>query len=200
MLQYKFSRNEWNKNDFFYAYSPACLDRVEFKQEEDCIISGIGKSFLGYEYISIVNRQTQRSGVCLHTECSFERFGAPLIVFSDDIQTNERGERIYGKYFEIVAYEEGINIWKILPYPENQDCPIKPTLLATKKFAVAGNTRIDMKVQIDKDCIKTWVNEEFLEVEVEDLPTTEFWVGITACEGINRFYSFTIDNAFKKTE
>ena len=130
----------------------------------------------------------------MQTECSFEKFGAPLIVFSDDIQVNEKGEWIYGKHFEVVAYEEGINIWKIVPFPENVDRPIKPTLLASKKFAIADNSRITIKVQVVGGFIKTWVNGEFLEIEENDLPKDELWVGITACEGINRFYSFGIED------
>ena len=35
---------------------------------------------------------------------------------------------------------------------------------------------------------------EYLEVKVADLPKDSFWVGITACEGINRFYDLKIED------
>lgn len=191
---YTFNKDGWNKEDFRYAYSPACFDRVEFKQEDDCVVNGTGKSLFGYEYVSILERIARKTGVRVQTECSFEKFGAPLIVFSDDIQVNERGEWIYGKHFEVVAYEEGINIWHIVPCYENKERPIKPTLLASKKFNIDANSRIVIKLEVLKDCIKTWVNGEFLEIAVEDLPQNELWVGVTACEGINRFYSLTVED------
>ena len=191
---YIFEQNYKLDKDFRYAYSPACFDRVAFKQENNSILNSTGKSLFGYEYISILERVKRRLGVVAQTECSFEKFGAPLIVFSDDIHVNEKGEWIYGKHFEVVAYEDGINIWHIIPCPENKDRPIKPTLLAAKKFHIKDNSLINIKLQILKDSIKAWVNDEFLEVKVDDLPKEEFWVGITACEGINRFYSFTVED------
>ena len=130
----------------------------------------------------------------METECLFEKFGAPIIVFTDDLRVDENGHSIYDKHFEVVAYEDGINIWHIVPCPEKVEYPVDPTLLASKKFSIDANSLIQMKVVIEKDCIKAWVNGEYLEVPVDDLPQDTFWVGITACEGINRFYNLIVEN------
>ena len=193
-MTYDFGKDKYDPCAFIYVYSPICKEFATFRQEETCIVNAEGKSTFGYEYISILEKKTHKGNVTIETECSFEKFGAPIIVFTDDLRPDGNGRLIYGKHFEIVAYEDGINIWHIVPCPEKVDYPVDPTLLATKKFSIAGNSPIQMKVAIADGRIKTWVNGEYLEVSVEDLPKDTFWVGITACEGINRFYNLKIED------
>lgn len=190
---YNFGKEKYDPEAFIYAYSPICKEFATFRQEENCIVNAEGKSTFGFEYISILEKQSHKGVVTVETECSFEKFGAPIIVFTDDLQHDANGHSIYGKHFEVVAYEDGVNIWHIVPCPEKVDYPVEPTLLATKKFSIAGNSPIQMKVAIADGCIKTWVNDEYLEVAVGDLPQNAFWTGITACEGINRFYWLTVE-------
>lgn len=189
---YNFANGNWKEEELSPAYSPACFDRVKFRQEENCLVNGVGKSLFGYEYISLVEKIKRKSGVTVTLECSFEKFGAPLIVFSNDMPENDKGEKIYGEHYEVVAYEKGINVWKIIPWPERVERPIKPFLLDKKEFSIEGNAMIEIKVEILADCLKMWVNGEYLETKIEGLPE-EFYVGFTACEGINRFYSFTVE-------
>lgn len=191
--KYIFKKSQWDPMELCYAYSPACFDRVVFRQEEDCIVNSQGKSLFGYEYISLIEPFQRKVGAQVTAQCSFEKFGAPLVVLTDDIRINEKGERIYGKHFEVVAYEEGINIWRVEPWPERIERPIKSTLLAEKKFVIQDNSLIEIKTEILSKKLRVWVNGEYLEVEIPDLPTESFWTGITACEGINRFYSLEIE-------
>lgn len=191
---YCFKKGQYDPQSFSYVYSPICKEFATFRQEEACIVNAEGKSTFGYEYISILEKEARKGKVSVETECAFEKFGAPIIVFTDDLQADENGHYVYGKHFEVVAYEEGINIWHIVPCPEKVEYPVDPTLLATKKFAIDANSLIQMKVIIEGDCIKAWVNGEYLEAVVDDLPKDAFRVGITACEGINRFYSLTVEN------
>jgi hypothetical protein len=190
---YNLKKGQWDNNELVPAYSPACFDRANFRQEDNCLVNREGKSLFGYEYISLTEKVKRKMGVVATLQCSFEKFGAPLIVFSNDLPVNEKGERIYGEHYEIVAYEKGINIWKVIPWPERVERPTKSILLAKKEFAIEGNSMIEIKMEILEDKIKSWVNGEYLETEVEGLPT-EFWVGFTACEGINRFYTFEVED------
>ena len=191
---YCFEAGKFNPDDFQYTYSPICKEFATFKQEDTCVVSKVGSALMGYAYISILEKTPRSGKVLAQTQCAFEKFGAPIIVFTDDLQADENGHYVYGKHFEVVAYEEGINIWHIVPCPEKVEYPVDPTLLATKKFAIDANSLIQMKVTIEGDCIKAWVNGEYLEAVVDDLPKDAFRVGITACEGINRFYSLTVEN------
>ena len=91
----------------------------------------------------------------METRCSFDSFGAPLIVLSDDILTNDKGEWQFGIHYEVVLYEQGINVWEINYHPD----------------VMEGHHVL---------------------VRAEKLPK-EFHVGITMCEGINRFYEISIE-------
>lgn len=192
--EYCFAKGKYDPADFFYAYSPICKEFVTFTQEENSIANREGKATFGYQYISILEKMAHRGKVTAQTKCLFEKFGAPIIVLTDDLRYDEEDRPIYGKHFEVVAYEDGINIWHIVPNPEKVEFPVDPTLLATKKFTVEANRVIDMKVKMEDGYIRTWVNGEYLEVKVADLPKDSFWVGITACEGINRFYDLKIED------
>jgi hypothetical protein len=195
--EYIFGKGKWTASELIYARSPACMDGVKFRQEEDCIVNGKGKSFGGYEMIALLERDSRKVGARVETECSFDSFGAPLIVLTDDIKESETGEYLYGTYFEVVAYEDGINIWAAKSAPTGAECPIDATLVATKKFSIAGGARIKIRVETLAERIKAWVNGEYLETEVKGLPE-RFRVGITACEGINRFYSLTVEDGDKE--
>ena len=193
MKKYIFEKGKWDESEMFYAYSPACADRATFRQEESAIVNGKGNSFFGYEMIPMFETKKRSKGMLAQADCLFESFGAPLIVITNDITKDKSGYFVYGQYFEVVAYEKGINIWFVKPNKEGAECPIDPTLLATKEFAILPNTRSDIKMQIEGNLIKGWVNGEYLEAKADNLPD-EFYVGITACEGINRFYSFTVQD------
>ena len=53
---YNFATGQWLEEELSPVYSPACFDRVKFRQEENCLVNGVGKSLFGYEYISLVER------------------------------------------------------------------------------------------------------------------------------------------------
>ena len=138
MKKYEFGKGKWQVGELRYAYSPACFDRAPFQQEENCVVNQQGNSLFGFQYISLIENVKRKIGVKIRAVCSFENFGAPLIVVSDDIKKNEKGELIYGRHFEVVAHEGGINIWRVDPWPERVERPTKSTLLSEKKFPIAG--------------------------------------------------------------
>ena len=74
--------------NFVYARSTVVGYKAEFKQETDGLGNGRieledpNAAYRDYEYISAVDREPVKLPVVLETECSFDAFGAPLIVFS----------------------------------------------------------------------------------------------------------------------
>ena len=188
---YNFEAGKWNINDFCYAYSPACKAYKEFIQQDECISNSFNKNINDFDYISIITKEKYKKGVHIHTKCSFDSFGAPLIVLSDDISENKDGKLQYGLHFEVVAYEDGCNVWHIIPYPEREEKPIKPTLIGTLKFKTDDKSLIDIDVTVGEKQLFIEVNDQKFTVINEDIPKT-FHIGITACEGINRFYEFSI--------
>ena len=194
MKEYIFKKGMDETRDFMYVSSLTTETHTQFDFEENCIVNRYNPEIIGewkYDYISLVTKDRYGKGVKLSTQCSFEKFGAPLIVLTDDI-TPKDGRNYYGLHFEVVAYEEGANVWHIIPSDEDPKLPIKATLIGKARFTIEPNSLIDINVEIKEKALAITVNGHNLSVENKDIPE-KMHVGITACEGINRFYSFTIE-------
>ena len=92
----------------------------------------------------------------------------------------------------MVAFEEGFNVWHIIPSDEDPNMPIKVALIGEGRFPVADNSLVDLRVQVKNKTIYVDMNGHCLSVSHPDIPE-KIHVGITACEGINRFYTFYIE-------
>lgn len=193
MQKYIFENNKWNTDDFMYVVAPHSKEYKEFTQEANYIKNNFNKNTNDFDYISLVTKEKFSSGIKVHTKCSFEKYGAPLIVITDDISPNKDGINQYGLHFEIVAYEEGCQVWHIAPYPPRVEKPIKPTLIGKSLFRIEENSEIDIEVLIEKNKLLITINGRRLDVEHPELPDN-FHVGITACEGVNNFYEFDVES------
>jgi len=183
----KFSKNAWNPEDFTQVSSFLTPGYVPFIQEEDCIVNDDRQFESGskkYHYISLISKETFTGTVSLTTTCDFVEFGAPILVFSDDIVKDENGFPAYGHHFEIVAYEKGFNIWEL-------NRKAKPIRVAFEEFDVPAKTPITLQAKIspEKDEIIVSLYGRTYTKCVKNMPKT-FHAGITACEGVNHFYDF----------
>lgn len=194
MKKYYDFKDGLNEADFFYSYSPHAPIRAKFKQENGCLINAYSDEVKNFEYASVVTRKKYGVGVKLTTECDFDSFGAPLVVLSDDIKMDENGVGTYGLHFEVVAWEKGCNVWHITPvYYEKENLPVTPIKIGCKAFSIADKSKIRMSVEVIEHGLKIDVNGETFAVCHPDIPET-FHIGITACEGINRFYNLLIED------
>ena len=197
MKNYIFNGKDADLNDFYYAYGPVAKEHKEFTQQADCLANfAVGESghddIFAYDYISMITKKKYKSGVKFSTKCNFVKFGAPLLVFCNDFITDTDGAPIYQLHYEVVAYENGCNIWHILPNPQRVERPIAPTLIGKLDFKIQPDELIDIKVEVKGKTIYADVNGHKLSCEHPDIPE-EFHIGITACEGHNRFFDFTVE-------
>lgn len=177
---------------FIYITSPVSKSKNKFIQKEDCIENSYNEEIKDYDYISIITKEKYSDGVTVRVKCSFDKFGAPLLVFTDDYkQMEDRGYQ-YGLHFEVVAYENGCNVWHIVPGKEEKN-PIDVTKVDSREFAIADKSVIDMEVTIKDKKLFIRVNDETFVAEHEDIPK-QMYVGITACEGVNQFYEFEVES------
>lgn len=185
-MTYEFKRNGWPLSDFRYAYSPACRTYPEFVQEDGCIANRRAKEDGKYEYISMVTKKEYEAGAVLTANCSFESYGAPLIVLADGLCETEDGVARYKSHFEIVAYEGGVNVWHIVPEGDG----VRPENLTRRKFPVPAGRPVRLTVGTGRDGIAVSLGGTSFELPVR-LPG-RFHAGVTACEGIDRFYDFAV--------
>ena len=178
--------------EFEYAYSPICKEHLPFVQQNDSVANYKEETPEDFAYVSVLCKEKCAVGAKVSLQCSFGKFGAPLLVFSNDLATNEDGSKLYGLHFEVVAYENGCNIWHITPDPTNTVRPIKTKKIAFAEFTIEENEKIDIEVKFEKGKIVSKVNGHELVCENEDFPE-EFYVGFTGCEGPNEFYEMKIE-------
>lgn len=194
MKKYHFNNNEW-KNDFDYVYSPIVKNYPEFKNENGCLVNCYNKSVGDYEYISIVSKEMYDKAK-ITACCDFHKYGAPLIVFGDDISEkigkDGKPHLFYGVHFEVVAWEEGCNIWHLQPDGNNDERPVKPTLLLGAKFHVEADEKIMLSVELCENTVYVDINGNKCSVECDKFPK-HFHIGYTACEGINKLYELNIE-------
>ena len=182
---------EFNLEDkFIYVSSPASKSKKKFVQKETCIENSYNEEIKDYDYISIITKEKYESGVVVRVKCSFDKFGAPLIVFTDDYKLLEDGTYQYGLHYEVVAYENGCNVWHIVPGKDEKN-PIDVTKVKAIEFPIEDKSMIDMEVTIEEKKLYIRINDETFVAEHEDIPN-QMHVGITACEGINQFYEFEV--------
>lgn len=192
MQHISFTRGAWAPDAFLQVYSPISRAYVPFTQEEDAIMSGWNASIGDFDYISIVTPDRHPVGTRITTRCTFDKYGAPIIVLTDDIAADGEGRLRYGLHFEVVAWEEGCNVWHIVPWPEHTERPIRPTLIGSMKFPIPGGSPVDMEVTLREGALDIVMNGHTLTVTHPDIPRAAH-VGITGCEGVNRFSFLEIE-------
>ena len=185
--------SEWREH-FSETYAlVAGSARESFRQREDRIENlplGDGKH---YAYVSAAYGKPLSTGASVSLECAFESYGAPLVTLANSIGRDKDGYPLYGDHYEIVVYSGGCNVWFVSAAPEGASSPIVAQNVLRLYFPIPGGERVTVKVQ-------TGSRQGFLKVELKgycfEVPAPHladsFYVGFTACEGINSLYSAQI--------
>ena len=190
--KYVFNK-EFNLEDkFIYVSSPASKSKKKFIQKDNYIENSYNEEIKDFDYISIITKEKYESGITVRAKCSFDTFGAPLIVFADDYRKLADGSYQYGLHFEVVAYENGCNVWHIVPGKDPEESPIDVTKVNSMEFPIEEKGMIDMEVTIKDKKLYIRVNDNSFVAEHEDIPE-RVHVGVTACEGMNQFYEFEVE-------
>ena len=185
--KYIFNNQLKLEENFIYVSSPASKSKRKFVQKENFIENTYNEEIRDFDYISMITKEKYKDGVTVRVKCSFDKFGAPLIVFTDDYKQLADGSYQYGLHFEVVAYENGCNVWHIVPGKEKEKSPIDVTKVNAIEFPVEEKSIIDLLVTIKNKKLYICMNDKTFEAEHEDIPK-QMHIGITACEGINQFY------------
>jgi len=125
--------------------------------------------------------------VLVRATMAFAHRMAPIIVLAPTLGRDAAGRPEYREHFEICIYDQGVNIWHhdfadgkpFWTRDAYASFPLKARVRYTLEVAIKGK---QMTVRID--------GHEFGYMDAS-LPA-EFHVGITGCEGINRFYDLTV--------
>ncbi|MBE6883452.1 MAG: hypothetical protein E7487_02475 [Ruminococcaceae bacterium] len=188
-MKINFSRGNWTTDELTYAYPWRFNLTPQFTQLDDCVINTVDPDAPGgFEWISLMSKQAYTKGSKITVNCEFEHFGAPLIVIAENFDTDDRGVLRCGNYFEIVLWEKGVNVWRI--YRKNGENSWKKVMAVT--FPVKEGEKHTLSAEVTDIGIQMEVGELKFFLRVDDMYES-FHLGLTACEGINRFYGMTIE-------
>lgn len=187
MKTYTFTPGGWQQEDFLYASSATHSYRSAFVQQADCISNEVAQPHPGGEYISMVTKELYGPGTVCEAVCAYEGDAAPLIVFGGTPHALENGALEYGDHLEAVLYKNGCNVWDI-PLVDGKT---SVSAVIKAQFPVPAGQPVTLRVEFLPKRLRITAHGRTIETPCPSLPP-QFHVGITACEGVCRFYELRI--------
>lgn len=199
-------------DDFEYVYSPFSKTFNKFRQDDgyvsnyrndeaiknSALDADVPDYFYGvnpdeYAWIGLFSKEKYTAGTKVTLHSFYEKFGGPLVSFGDNYFKDDNGNYIYDLYYEVVAWQDGCNYWKIKPSKEKKEWAIDPTLLAEPKFHIDDKEMVETIVEFEEDGITTNINGNIYHLKIDNMPKS-FHVGFACCEaGIGHFCDYKIE-------
>ncbi len=196
-----FEPGKWNKADFIEVKSSRWENVNTFKQEKCHIVNVCPKDATKIDmlskrapetYAAMIWKNPIKGNVIIKSAMSFDYRMAPSIVIAEKPGVSKKGFPEFRTHYEVVLFDQGINVWRHW-FVNGKQIWKKAAFL---KADFKPNTKYELKVQIQfTGRGPVWTvscgGHEF--GFIDDLMPKEFYAGIVACEGVNRFYDFTVD-------
>ena len=196
-----FEPGKWNKADFIEVKSSRWENVNTFKQEKCHIVNVCPKDATKIDmlskrapetYAAMIWKNPIKGNVIIKSSMSFDYRMAPSIVIAEKPGVSKKGFPEFRTHYEVVLFDQGINVWRHW-FVNGKQIWKKAAFL---KADFKPNTKYELKVQIQfTHRGPVWTvscgGHEF--GFIDDLMPKEFYAGIVACEGVNRFYDFTVD-------
>jgi len=203
-----FERGAWNSNDWLLVKSPRWDHAGTWIQKNDHIENAIPADATAKElltsrapetYTSMVLREKVKgSRLEIRSTLAFEDRMAPLLVMAAGLDKDAQGRPQHGEHWEVILWDGGITVWHHIPTGKqpwwHKAAFVRKPFEKGRRYALAvkihrtGNGPL-LTVSVD--------GQEILGYTEDALPRT-FYVGITGCEGVNRFYDFSVSTGGKK--
>ena len=200
-----FARGKWNKADF----TPVKCARHDyigcFDQLDDCVANRcppgstpeeVYKKHNGKVYAAMLHKTRFPLGTTVSSRMGWDWLMAPLIVIARDLGTDAQGRPELREHWEIVIYNQGLNVWHHL-YENGKQRWFKAAALQLPESAhFKANVPYDLAVKVSRDSrgkktLTATAGGYTLHYVDESLPD-EFYAGIIGCEGRNFFYDFKV--------
>ncbi len=199
----EFKPGGWDVSDWVMVKSPRWDYRGSWEQEADHIRNKVPADATeeemlhkraGETYTSMLWKEkiSGSKKVVIRAEMSFDYQMAPLLVIAPEYGQAADACPEYRQHWEIVLYDKGINVW------HHQYADGKPSWYraAALKTGFASNEKVTMTVTINfagrVPQMEISANGKTFSYAELQLPN-DFFVGLTACEGVNRFWNFSVN-------
>lgn len=190
-----FQPEGWNRADWLRVKNPMGEHFGDWVQQPQCITNEVPAGVvpetyhgnLTDTYSSMVYKKKVTGNVTITSTMAFTCEMAPLIVLAPDLHANAKGQREFRDHFEVVIFNEGVNIWRY----SVADGKLVIRKAAFASFRLEKNVKYLLKVnKTDKTLTVSIAGHSF--GYFDDALPDAYYVGITGCEGLNRFYDFAV--------
>ena len=201
VVNVSFKRGKWNESDWLMVKCGRWPNIGAWVQQDDHIENRIPadatkEEMLGQRapetYTSMVWKTPVTTNFTVRATMSLDYRMAPLIVLANELGKDANGYPEYLEHWEIVLYDEGINVWH-----HQRNAEGKPTWhrAAQFKWKYLKNLKTDLTVAVDYTVkgpqMTIQCGDVCFSYLEHDLPK-KLYVGVTGCEGLNRFYHFKL--------
>ncbi len=194
-----FERGKWDTGAWIPVKSPRFDYMGEMLQMDDHITNktpDLPDDVLlrkhGAEVYSCIMLNRKFTGDSLiSSTMSFDHRMAPLIVIAGEIGRNARGEAEHREHYEVVLFNEGINIWHHT-YRNGRPAWRRAAFLEAE-FLPGKRYNLQVRLSCTKHgkVMTVTCDGRTFGYADNNLPDS-YYAGIIGCEGRNRFYDFKI--------
>ena len=196
-----FAEGKWNPSEWMTVKSTRWEYVHGFKQCADHIVNESGdwsdeelySHHVTEVYSSIVLKEKLRGKCRVSSTMSFDHLMAPIIVVAPVLGQSADGKHPeFRRHHEIVLYKDGINIWRYI-WDGHQVIWTLAAFLRTP-FEPGRKYELAVTVEAYKDTRRMTVEcDGHVLGYADDALELDNYVGVTGCEGRNRFYDFTVE-------
>lgn len=201
VFECEFKPGKWNKNDFICVKSSRWPNINSFKQEANHIVNSCPADATkeemlskrcGETYAAMIYKMPLKGNHEIQAEMSFDYRMAPSIAIAAKPGADKNGYPEFRTHYEIVLFDGGINVWRHWFKNGKQ---VWKKMAAVKTKFLPGK-KYEMEVDVEFPLIgaprMTVSVGKFKCSFSDDMIPREYYAGIIASEGVNRFYDFEI--------
>ena len=190
-----FTPEGWHPDDWIQVRGPRWDHPGGWVQQPDhlsnCVPDGASAEEMngpraGEVYSSMILDQPPVADLLVRTRTRFEYRMAPLVVLTGPLGEDGDGHPEYREHIEVVIYDAGVNVWH---HTWSQEGPAWYRAAWCNFVLEAGVVHL-LQVEKAGSQLTVRVNDHRFGCFLAFEPDVQ--VGITACEGVNRFYEFEV--------
>ena len=205
---FDFADGKWDRGEFFEARNDDWNRGDPIVQMPDCVMNAnkpewsdeeLFKNHQAEVYSSLVLTNRFRGDITFSSHMSFDHRMAPSLVVAGEFAVDAQGRMAFRDHYEIVLFEDGINVWRHRR-PNGGKSEIEKVAYAAHVFK--KKTKYELKVVLKRKKayggrLTTDINVSSDGVDVgfrdETVPSV-YYIGLLGSEGRCRFYDLTVDD------
>lgn len=191
-----FTPDGWQPNDWIQVRGPRWDHDGGWEQQSDhisnCVPANATAEAMngpraGEVYSSMIVDRPAVPGLLVRTRASFDFRMAPLIVLTAPLGEDRDGHPEYREHIEVVIYDLGVNVWH---HTWSDDGPAWGRA-GWRDFSLEASMPHTLEVEKTGAQFIVCVNDHRFGCHIPEFDS-DVQTGITACEGINRFFEFEV--------